>query len=89
MGEGGGGAAHRRPATSACGGGITTVPLEARFLPPTIGLALEDELVGGVGQPVDGALSAQGIDIVASHSSGSRLEVTTVERRWWRSSRMS
>ena len=35
-----------------------SLPLQAGLLASAIGLAVEDELVGSIGQPVDGALGA-------------------------------
>lgn len=35
--------------------------LQTGLLAPTVGFPVEDELVGGIGQPVDGALRSQGV----------------------------
>ena len=55
------------------------------FLAAPVGLSFDEEFVGGGGKPVDGGLGEQGSAMMASHSSAVRLEVTTVEVRWWRS----
>jgi hypothetical protein len=50
-----------------------------------IGLAFNDEFVGGGDEPVGGGLAARsGSAIMASHSSAVRFDVTMVEARRWR-----
>ncbi len=51
------------------------------FLAAPVGLAFDDQLVCGGGEPAGGGLREQGV----SHSSAVRFEVTTVEARCCRS----
>lgn len=60
-----------------------------RFLSAPVGLSFDDEFVGGGGEPVDGGLGEQASLIMASHSLGSRFEVSTVELLWWRATTSS
>ena len=55
------------------------------FLAAPVGLSFDDEFVGGGGKPVDGGLGKQRVGHHGQPFSAVRLEVTTVEVRWWRS----
>jgi hypothetical protein len=65
------------------------VGMEGGSLTGPVGLALDDEDVRGLDQPVDGDWASSGSAIMASHSPGSRLEVSTVAALRWRSTMSS
>ena len=54
-------------------------------LAAAVGVAFDDKLVAGGGEPVDGGLGQQRVGHEREPLLASRLEVTTVEARRWRS----
>ena len=66
-------------------GGQGRVGGDAGLLALAVGLAVEDEFVGGGLEPVDRDLGEERVGHQPSHSIGSRLEVTTVAAARWRS----
>jgi len=59
------------------------------FLAASVGLSFDDEFVCCRGDSVDSRLCEQGVGHDGQPFSGLRLEVSTVEARWWRATTSS
>jgi hypothetical protein len=68
--EGGPGVRGQRPPGLLLAAWLAGRRRDGWFLPAPVGLAVEDEFVGGGLEPVDGRLGEQGSAIRASHSTG-------------------